>query len=148
LIFIFSPLLPFSPMLFRLPIFGLVVYLTSLIVSRFGNIRVLSSKQVPFRPPDWVFGVVWPVLFATTGMAWSLSREDALFSALTFLCSLWLVVYAALKRKALATIVLTASCVLSLYLTVSLAETPGALMIPVTAWTGFAIYLNAFDALS
>ena len=33
------------------------------------------GKDIPFRPPGWVFGVVWPVLLLLIGYSWTLRPE-------------------------------------------------------------------------
>ena len=31
-----------------------------------------AGKEIAFRPPSWVFGVVWPVLLLLLGYSWTL----------------------------------------------------------------------------
>ena len=59
---------------------------------------VQSSAGVdnPARPPAWVFGVVWPVLYILIGLAWIQARRrlpillvDGLFGGLTGLLVMW-----------------------------------------------------------
>lgn len=45
------------------------------------------------QPPSWVFGVVWPILYAFIGYIWMRRRYDGLFGLLTSLTTLWLIVY-------------------------------------------------------
>ena len=61
-----------------------------------------SSKKagdlVSFRPPPWVFGVVWPFLFLFTGVSWVLSSRishlnSIPFGLLSLLLGGWILVY-------------------------------------------------------
>ncbi len=67
------------------------------------------GKNNPVRPPKWVFGVIWPILYLLIGISWSLLRNkqnenkkqtwivDTLFILLNILLFAWL--YAANKLK-------------------------------------------------
>lgn len=60
-------------MLLRAVAFGVSVSATALAVRRCGRLSDIGPRDVPLQPPDWVFGVVWPCLYATTGIAWATS---------------------------------------------------------------------------
>ena len=32
------------------------------IIGNFYSVKDYSSKNIPFKPPDYVFGIVWPIL--------------------------------------------------------------------------------------
>ena len=49
-----------------LPMFS--VYL----VGAFYPLGMETGKDIPFRPPGWVFGVVWPILLLLIGYSWTL----------------------------------------------------------------------------
>ena len=112
-----------------------------------------EASRAPLQPPREVFGVVWPMLFVTTGVAWVLAKRtfasDALYSTLTALCCLWLPLYTCLRYYRLSTLVL-ASCVAVAAAT--MATTEGAperwLLVPLVTWLSFATYLNTYRVLS
>ena len=81
---------------FRLYTPAFFIILSNLLITKQCGSLVSSGKNVPFRPPGWVFGVVWPILYFTTGFAWSSSKKDYLFSMITALCCLWLYIYSSL----------------------------------------------------
>ena len=113
--------------------------------------RMPKSDDVPFRPPAWVFGVVWPILYALLGFAWY--RTSVTFGALSFpsasylltsiLLALWLVVYSCWKQVKNAVFVLLA-CVLSVAFNIALsAKSESLMVIPLLVWVSFATLMNA-----
>lgn len=129
--------------------FGGSISATGLLVRGCGSLSEIGPRNVPLQPPDWVFGVVWPCLYLTTGVAWALGQEgaDPVLAAVTLLCCGWLVFYACLKRKILAALTLAAVVTLTVFAAVSLGGTAGGLLVPLAVWTAFATYLNAYDVL-
>jgi tryptophan-rich sensory protein len=132
----------------RAIIFGVSVTITS------GCIRVwckslseIAPRDIPFQPPAWVFGVVWPCLYVTTGAGWAMGKADAALGAVTFLCCAWLMLYACWRQKRIAALSLGAICILTIVAAVmSTGAVAGWLLAPLAAWTAFATYLNAYDA--
>jgi tryptophan-rich sensory protein len=111
-----------------------------------------SAAKVPGRPPGWVFSVVWPALYVTTGVAWASSdaSTDFAFVALVVLLCAWLPVYSCAKRKGVAAAVLATSTVAALGLSVALfagkkSVRGGAWLVPLCLWLGFATYLNVAE---
>ena len=115
--------------------------------------KMPSSDAIPFRPPAWVFGVVWPILYALLGIAWF--RTAVAFGVISFrsasyllttlvLCS-WQLVYSCRKDVKNAVFVLLAS-VLSVAFNVALSNMPERLMlIPLLVWVSFATLMNAYQ---
>ena len=112
-----------------------------------------SAKRVPGRPPGWVFAVVWPILYVTTGVAWASSDAsapiDAAFISLVVLLCAWLPVYSCAKKKKIAAAVLAASAIASIGISIALFKTghatSGAWLVPLCLWLGFATYLNVAE---
>jgi benzodiazapine receptor len=104
-----------------------------------------AGEAVPFRPPPWVFGVVWPILYYTTGYAWELSRLDVPFSLVIGLCCLWLLVYACRGQKKLAASVIAASAIMAWATVLRLEGNARVAMLPLALWLTFATYLNAYE---
>jgi len=130
----------------RLFIPGFAISLSNILVTRECGSLVQSAINVPLRPPGWVFGLVWPILYVTTGLAWSWSKRDLLFSMIIALCCSWLYVYTCMKnKKASAFLLLTTTC-LTWYLVTLLSGKTRNALVPLAAWTSFATYLNTYDA--
>jgi benzodiazapine receptor len=104
-----------------------------------------SGQGVPFRPPGWVFGVVWPILYATTGYAWYLSKQDVLFTAITALCCLWLIAYSCTKNKDKAPLVIVSAAVATWYTVAQLKGPARNYTLPLAMWLTFASYLNIYE---
>ena len=112
-----------------------------------------SSAEIPFRPPAWAFGVVWPVLYLLLGVAWFrtassagfLSFSSASYLLTTALLGLWLVVYSCLRQTRNAVFVLLAS-VLSVAFNLALSgPTERLMLIPLMVWLCFATLMNAWQ---
>lgn len=112
----------------------------------------LTRTNAPLEPPKEVFGIVWPILFVTTGVSWSLAGSgfDALYATFTLLCCLWVPLYKCARAYRLAALTLAAAVVVS---SCTLAVlTPRAvsqgLLAPLVAWLSLATYLNVYRAAS
>lgn len=112
-----------------------------------------KTAEIPFRPPPWVFGVVWPVLYLLLGVAWfrtavsvgTLSAASASYLLTTLLLGLWLVVFSCQRQTKNAVFVLLAS-VLSAAFNIALSGPAERLMlIPLIVWLSFATLLNAWQ---
>lgn len=130
----------------RALIFGLCITITALITARCGQLSDIGPQNIPLQPPDWVFGVVWPCLYVTTGIAWYKggSSTDIALGVVTLLSCAWLVVYACLRNKRLAAVILTFAAITTLIAAIYFRKIAGWLM-PLAAWLAFASYLNIAD---
>ena len=131
--------------------FGAAITATSIATRRLCPDASFDASRAPLQPPPWVFGVIWPVLFVTTGAAWALDEHstasDALFASLTLLCCAWLPLYTCLRYRRVSTVVLAASVAIAGATLVVGANAWRWLMAPLVAWLVFATYLNAYRAL-
>ena len=109
----------------------------------------------PLTPPNWVFSVVWPVLYALMGVSLYLTlKEDSglykrsslvLFFMQLFHNFLWPFTFFALENYLLSFIVLSANVALTLALVMinfKLNKASAILLLPYLAWIIFAEYLN------
>lgn len=119
----------------RIFIPAILISLTSYICPNLKN----SAADVRLRPPGWVFGVVWPILYLTTGLSWQRTKMDREFLILIASLCAWLIVYSCRGEKSEARYVLAWSVLVSLYI---LWNMRNWLMIPLTSWLIFATYLN------
>jgi tryptophan-rich sensory protein len=129
----------------RLFLPGILISLTNILTSKYCNTLEKSAVNVPGRPPGWVFAIVWPLLYLTTGFAWQKSKMDLLFSMIIGLCCSWLYVYSCMDNKELSTLVLMSASILSWKVVYKLDNDDKKLMIPLAIWTMFATYLNAYQ---
>lgn len=118
--------------------------------------KMPNSDDIPFRPPAWVFGVVWPILYLLLGVAWFrtsvsfgvVSASSASYLATTLLLSLWIVVYNCKKQVRNAVFVLLAT-VLSVAFNIALsAKSEKLMVIPLIVWVSFATLMNAAQVKS
>lgn len=132
--------------------FGASISLSAFLTRACGDIASISA-DVPLRPPPWVFGVVWPCLYITTGIAWvragarAGARADRPLAGITALCCWWLVAYVCLRQKAVAALTLGLTALTTLATAIMLGSAEGWLLVPLALWTAFATYLNTADAL-
>ncbi|KAK3383252.1 peripheral-type benzodiazepine receptor [Lasiosphaeria ovina] len=125
----------------------------------------LSWKQPPLRPPPWVFGPAWTVLYGLMGYAAhravhlgtsplnsaaaiAAARHGAtLYSIQLGLNLAWMPLFFGLRRPVEATVDVLALLGINGYLAYlwgsSVDSTAGWLLVPYVAWLGFATYLSA-----
>ncbi|KAI0447714.1 TspO/MBR-related protein [Xylaria telfairii] len=123
-----------------------------------------AMKQPPLRPPPYVFGPAWTLLYGLMGYAahravtraalppfsYSLSVSagdlQTLYSAQLGLNLTWMPLFFGLRRPALALANIVSLIGLNGYLTYlyfGIDNVAGWCMVPYLAWLGFATYLNA-----
>lgn len=110
-----------------------------------------------FVPPNWAFGVVWPILYAVMGISvfliWSKGTTErqvrvalGLFALQLVLNGLWSPIFFGLRMMALALIEIVLLW-LALLVTIRafwrISKTAACLLLPYLAWVSFAIALNA-----
>ena len=129
--------------------FGTSITITAFAVRNCGRLNDVGPREVPLQPPDWVFGVVWPLLYITTGWAWFTAgaRADVGMTLITVLCCAWLPAYLCLRSKSVAAAILIASVVATVVVAERLRSTPGWLLAPLALWLSFATYLNLYDVV-
>ena len=112
-----------------------------------------SYVRPPLSPPGWVFGVVWPILYALMGYASFLVAESegnktrafVLYGLQLAVNFLWPIVFFRLEMVGTALALLAVLWVLVL-LTIrefsEYSDRAGDLLIPYILWLSFALYLN------
>jgi tryptophan-rich sensory protein len=115
-----------------------------------------SLRFPPWRPPNWIFGPAWTLIFlltATSGvLAWEQAPDDgarwvllALFLLNAVLNVAWSPLFFKLRRPdwALVELVFLWLSILSLVFAVGAISTvAAALLLPYLAWVSFAGFLN------
>ena len=120
---------------------AIFISLTSLVVSSHCGRLSQSADEVPFRPPNWVFAVVWPLLYMTMGIGWTKSTHGLLYWAVITGCCLWLYVYSCLKDRILSSMILMISAVIAWFI----FNRGSKWDLPLAIWLSFASYLNIYD---
>lgn len=115
-----------------------------------------------FYPPEYLFGVVWTLLFTLKGIAVYLvvrtgfarpgvRRALAIFAGQFALNLLWTPAFFGLRRPDLALLVILSLLVMIVVTIAAFARIDrkaGLLLVPYFAWTLFALILNATIALA
>ena len=111
-----------------------------------------SGKSIKFRPPGYIFGIVWPILYILLGLSWINSIKntknpwiDKMYLGLSSLLALWIVVYSCMKDKKNAIYVLLLSMVIIGCLMILIPEKSKLMLIPLTVWLSFAILMNTTE---
>jgi len=113
-------------------------------------------QQPPWKPPDWLFGPAWTLIFAFAALAGILAWEHApdraararviwLFAINAGLNVLWSVLFFRLHRPdwALAEVgLLWLSIVALIWIPASYSRAASWLLVPYLAWVTFAALLN------
>lgn len=115
-----------------------------------------SLRQPPWKPPDWLFGPAWTLIFALAAAAGVTAWRDApdrtsrewllvLFALNGFLNVFWSLLFFRLHRPdwALVEVVfLWLSIVLLMVVVVRYSKVAATLLAPYLAWVTFAAVLN------
>jgi len=110
-----------------------------------------------FNPPDWAFGVVWPILYVMMGLAafliWNMGIINkrtkvalGLFVFQLVLNCLWTPIFFGLHMMGLALVEIILLWVVILLTIVAfwrISKPASYLLIPYILWVSFAIVLNA-----
>ncbi|MHC4329279.1 MAG: TspO/MBR family protein [Planctomycetota bacterium] len=110
-----------------------------------------------FNPPDWAFGVVWPILYVMMGVSafliWNRGIRSkqarvalGLFILQLVLNGLWTPIFFGLHMMALALaeiILLWTAILITILAFWRISKTAAFLLLPYILWVSFAIALNA-----
>ena len=122
-----------------------ILFLISIVIGfKMNNFWYQKSR---FQPPDWLFGIIWPILYATLFVAY-FSIKDTSFEYILafafFLQTLWLISFnqqqLAISRMMLILIVLNAFYLVQI--AYKEQKWVGLLLIPYLLWVTFATVLN------
>jgi benzodiazapine receptor len=104
-----------------------------------------SGNKLWFRPPPYVFAIVWPILLLLLGYSWYLRPKLAFFYAyLTILLSTWAMLWDYNKFYAFINIIITLISTLSLIL-YKYRTLSSILLVPLLLWLSFASVLNYYS---
>ena len=106
-----------------------------------------AGINVKFRPPSWLFSVVWPILYILLGISWvQSSRINKKYSLLYILLNIilisWVISYSCKKNKKLSVYILLLSIIVCL-LCFSVGNITSKLCLsPLLGWLIFAMLMN------
>ena len=108
-----------------------------------------SGINVKFRPPGFVFGIVWTILYILFGFAWILNKNNTMinifYSLNLFLLLLWIVIYNGLKYKTGGVFIITLTIINTLNLIIISNNTSKLFLTPLFGWLLLALLLNSFE---
>jgi len=113
----------------------------------------LNVKKPKFAPPPWLFGIVWPILYALQAQASYLVQRELeqfgwqcwFYLAFLIVSTAWTPIFFQLRLMIISLIVIFASLLLAILVTVFygvICTTSGLFMAPTAAWILFASWLN------
>jgi tryptophan-rich sensory protein len=150
LIFLISLLVVFS-----------VAAIGSIFTSSSVNTEWYSSIKPSITPPNYVFPIVWNILFFLIALSlyfsWVYSSKKEkpkiilVYSINLFLNILWSILYFGLKNPALAffeLIIFFFSILIMILVSYKIKKVSSYLLIPYLLWVGFASFLNYLSAFS
>jgi len=128
-----------------------LIYLLLPLASGFGvgmicKTTAKAGSTVKFRPPGWVFGVAWTILYLLLGISWMNSKQYSIIYMLLILtlCS-WQIVYSCAKNKNLALAIIVAALGMCLLTYTAVGKTSKYLLVPLFIWLMFALLLSVFE---
>ena len=105
--------------------------------------------NVPFRPPGYVFAIVWPILLFLLGISWFVRRKkgmtiNLIYTILIVLLGIWFILYDNNKYIGLVDIVFCFFITLYLFLYdfKKFNKYASLTLIPLLVWLIFASILN------
>lgn len=112
-----------------------------------------SASSVKFRPPSYIFGIVWPILYLLIGSAWIQATDtishrdctDLLFISLSLLLGLWIIVYACMENKLGSLYVMFFIILNLLYLMILIPKKSRLLLAPLCVWLAYATLILVTD---
>lgn len=116
-----------------------------------------SGTRVKFRPPPYVFGIVWTILYICMGIAWYKALEDPtqnkthihiIYSSIVASLFLWVYMYGCMGKKKEASwlfILINTTVLFSLMTGPTLSR---MLMCPLLAWCFFATIMSTTEIQS
>jgi len=103
-----------------------------------------SGQLVWFRPPPYVFAIVWPILLILLGYSWYLRPNLSFYyTLLTLLLSTWSILWKYSKWYAFLNILTTLLFTLFL-LFFNYSKKSSSLLVPLVLWLSFASLLNFY----
>ena len=112
-----------------------------------------AGDIVKFRPPSFVFGIVWPILFILIGISWYVAMHNCINTKLCFLSyilfilslGLWIFIYSCKKSIKDSAFVLILSLAFGFMAFGQGNDVSRVLIGPLIAWLIFAMMMNVAE---
>ena len=106
-----------------------------------------SGSTVKFRPPPWVFSVVWSILYLMIGYAWVNSKSTSIyFIILLILLDTWLITYSCIGNKNISLLVLVLSLLSTMLVyTTAITTISKILITPLFIWLLYALMISTAE---
>jgi benzodiazapine receptor len=129
---------------------NIAVYLPTIVFP----VQIEAGNEVSFRPPGYVFAIVWPILLTLLGISWFVRRKLGLYLNLVYvllivLLAIWFILYDNSKLYGLIDIIVCFVIVLYLILYnfknfdyKNIDKYGSFTLVPLLLWLGFASSLN------
>ena len=106
-----------------------------------------DGKDLPQRPPKFVFGVVWPILYLLVGYSWTKSKTDKkcdlTHAILTMFLCLWILSFSCFRKKKVGLYILSVVVALTVCCMCLHEDRSSKIALtPLLAWTNLAFQLN------
>lgn len=109
-----------------------------------------AGAAIPARPPPYVFGIAWAILYILIGIAWVYASRtnrmyDIAFPALVIVLAAWSYTYGCRSNERGALYVLLLSLLITLMILVSMTVDGnrfGLCLVPLVVWLIFAGMMN------
>jgi len=130
---------------FRTIFYFLFPMISVYVVSVLYPVKKTSGEKVPFRPPPYVFAIVWPILLLLVGYSWTLRQDlSGLYFTLTVLLSAWSGIFNSSTLMAFYEII--ATTLFAIFLIFHKFDTVSSyLLVPLVLWLMFASVLNYYS---
>jgi tryptophan-rich sensory protein len=129
---------------------NIAVYLPTILYPVEQNV----GNEVLFRPPGYVFAIVWPILLTLLGISWFVRRKLGLYLnfvyiLLVLLLAIWFILYDTSKLYGLIDIIVCFVIVLYLilYNYKNIDKYGTFTLVPLLLWLSFASSLNILDIM-
>ena len=114
----------------------------TLITSMMYNCKKTQISNLNIQPPNYIFGLVWPIIFILLYFASidSTNENNIKYYLLVFSFMLWPLSYVCFDNKFLGIFAILISLMLALML-----NNDSIFVAPVIAWLIYALILNCFE---
>jgi hypothetical protein len=119
--------------------------------------RKVSGKRagatVAFRPPAYVFGIVWPLLYIMIGLSWVIAAKtrkqnthiEVCYISISVLLASWIFLYGC-KNKKVWGVYSIALSIGAVIMTMNVVDVESRiLLVPLITWLLLALLLNVFE---
>lgn len=120
----------------------------------------LNLKKSKLAPPNYVFGIVWPILYLLLAISFylifqkskfKLNKPIIIFLIHLFFNLIWTYLFINFKDKKIALVDLLLILILIIYCYfefIKINKIAGYLLLPYIVWLCFALYLNLFIVIN